>query len=122
MVITVAAILQQLLIVIPTIIASTTIITGAINAALNVENGNVKHLISWIVAVLCGVVTVLTGGITFGLGWIDYLIGAGFGLVAGGASNGLYDWSAIANVIDNFYFLFGHGETIKAKRAKDGQQ
>lgn len=117
MVITVTAILQQLLIFIPTLIASTTVITGTVNAALNVQNGNIKHLISWIVAALCGVVTVLTGGLTFGLGWVDYLIGAGFGLLAGGASNGLYDWPTIANVIDNIYFLFGHGETIKAKRA-----
>lgn len=117
MVITVAAILQQLLIVIPSIIASTTVITGTINAAFNVQNGNVKHIISWVVSVLGGVLTVLTGGLTFGLGWVDYLIGAGFGLVAGGASNGLYDWSAIANIIDSLYFLFGHGDTIKAKRA-----
>lgn len=117
MAITVVTLLQQLLIVIPSIIASTTVITGTIDAAFNVQNGNVKHIISWIVAVLGGVLTVLTGGLTFGLGWVDYLIGAGFGLVAGGASNGLYDWSVISNIIDNLYFLFGHGETVKAKHA-----
>lgn len=102
---------------VPSLIAGTTVITGAINGAFNVENGNVKHLISWIVAILSGVIVVLTGGLTFGLGWVDYLIGAAFGLVAGGASNGLYDWPTIANIIDKFYFLFGHGDTIRAKRA-----
>ena len=117
MVITVAAILQQLLIIVPTLIASTTVITGAINGAFNIENGNVKHILSWIIAILCGVLTVLTGGLAFGLGWADYLIGACFGLVAGGAANGLYDWPAVSNIIDKFYDLFGHGETLKAKRA-----
>ena len=117
MAITIAALLQQLLIFIPTIIASTTVITGAINGAFDIENANIKHIISWVVAILCGVLTVFTGGLAFGLGWVDYLIGAGFGLVAGGAANGLYDWPAISNIIDKFYDLFGHGETLRAKRA-----
>ena len=56
MAITIATLLHQLLIFVPTIIASTTVITGTINAALNVQEGNVKHIISWIIAVLCGVV------------------------------------------------------------------
>ena len=109
MAITIATLLHQLLIFVPAIIASTTVITGTINAALNVQEGNVKHIISWIIAVLCGVVTVLTGGLTFGFGWYDYLIGAAFGLVAGGASNGLYDWPVVSTIIDNLYNLFGHG-------------
>lgn len=117
MIFTVGIILKQLLIIVPTIIASTTVITGVINGALNVEKGNVKHLISWLVAIVLGILSVLTGSITIGLGYIDYIIGALFGLVAGGAANGLYDWPAISNVIDNLYFLFGHGETIRAKRA-----
>lgn len=117
MVITIATLLQQLLIFIPTIIASTTLITGTINAAFNVQERNVKHIISWIVAVLCGVLTVLTGGLTFGFGWVDYLIGAGFGLVAGGASNGLYDWPLVANIIDNMYNLFPRNK--KAKKSEE---
>lgn len=108
MTVTVATLLHQLLIFIPTIITSTTVITGIINAAFDVQNANVKHIISWVVAVLCGIITVLTGGLTIGFGLYDYLIGAGFGLIAGGASNGLYDWPVISNVIDNLYNLFGH--------------
>lgn len=115
------SILQHLLLIIPSLIVSTTVVTGAINGAFNIENGNLKHAISWLVAILGGILTVLTGGLTFGLGWIDYLIGACFGLVAGGASNGLYDWSAIANIIDKFYDIFGNGETLKAKRAMKKQ-
>lgn len=111
-------IVKQLLIIVPSLIAGTAIITGAINGAFNVQNGNAKHIISWLVAILGGVLTVLSGGLTFGLGWIDYLIGAAFGLVAGGAANGLYDWPAIEKIIDQFYILFGHGETIKAKKQK----
>lgn len=118
MVITFSMLLQQLLIVIPTIIAAITLITGTINGAFNIQNGNVKHLISWIIAIACGLLTVLTGGLTFGLGTMDYLIGAIFGLVAGGAANGLYDWPAISDIVDKLYFLFGHGDTINAKKSK----
>lgn len=118
MVITVATLLHQLLIFIPTIIASTTLITGTIDAAFNVQEGNTKHIISWIVAVLCGVITVMTGGLVFGFGAWDYLIGAGFGLIAGGASNGLYDWPVVSTIIDNLYNLFGHG----FKKAKETEE
>lgn len=118
MVITVATLLHQLLIFIPTIIASTTLITGTINAAFDVQDGNVKHIISWIIAVLCGVITVMTGGLTFGFGMWDYLIGAGFGLIAGGASNGLYDWPMVSNIIDNLYNLFNKGKA-KAKQTEE---
>ena len=115
MVITVATLLHQLLIFIPTIIASTTLITGTIDAAFNVQEGNAKHIISWIVAVLCGVITVMTGGLAFGFGAWDYLIGAGFGLIAGGASNGLYDWPVVSEIIDNLYNLF-HKDGSRAKK------
>ena len=118
MVTTIAMLLQQLLIIVPSIIASTTVITGAINGAFNVENGNVKHIISWVVAILCGVVSVLAGGLTLGMGWVDYLVGGLFGLVAGGAANGLYDWPVVAKIVDSLYFLFGNGDTIRAKRAR----
>lgn len=120
--VTVALVLRQLLIFIPTLIASSTVVTGTVNGVLNVENGTLKHIISWIVPVILAVLTVLTGGLTFGLGAYDYLIGAFFGLVAGGASNGVYEWKVIENLIDNIYFLFGHGDTIKAKRARKALQ
>lgn len=119
MVITVATLLHQLLIFIPTIIASTTLITGTINAALDVQNKNLKHAISWIVAIFCGVITVLTGGMTFGFGMWDYLIGAGFGLVAGGAANGVYDWPAVSAIIDSIYSLFGISRKQKNAEKKE---
>jgi phage-related protein len=115
---TISMLLHQLVIIVPSIIAAITAITGAINGAFDVQNGNVKHLISWIVAVLCGILTVLTGGLSFGLGYVDYIIGAVFGLIAGGASNGLYDWPVVGNIVDKLYYLFGNGETIERKKAK----
>lgn len=115
---TISMLLHQLVIIVPSIIAAITAITGAINGAFDVQSGNVKHLISWIVAVLCGILTVLTGGLSFGLGYVDYIIGAVFGLIAGGASNGLYDWPVVGNIVDKLYYLFGNGETIERKKAK----
>lgn len=110
MVITISALLSQLLLVVPGIIVGITTVTGAINGAFNIQNGRTKHIISWLVALACGVLTVATGGVAFGFGWVDYVIGAIYGLIAGGASNGLYDWEVVKNIIDKFYNVFGHGE------------
>lgn len=122
MAITISMLLNQLIIVVPSIIAAITALTGIINGAFDIQNGNVKHIISWIVAVLCGVLTVATGGLTFGFGYVDYIIGAVFGLIAGGASNGLYDWPIIESIVDKLYYLFGHGATIDRKKsAKAGK-
>ena len=116
--ITVTFVLKQLVLFIPTLTAISTFLTGVVNGAFNVENGKTKHIISWIVPVVCGVLTVLTGGLVFDLGVYDYLLGAFFGLVAGGASNGVYEWEKIETFIDNIYFWFGHGDTIRMKRAR----
>ena len=108
-VISVLDLIKQMAIDVPSIIAGTMVITGMINAAFNVQNNNVKHLISWIVAVAGAVVTCACGGMTFGFGGWDYALSAAVGLVAGGASNGVYDWPAISNIIDKFYEWF-HGK------------
>ena len=105
-VITVLDLIKQMAIDVPSIIAGTMVITGMINAAFNIQNNNAKHIISWIVAVVGAIVTCACGGMEFGLGSWDYALAAAVGLVAGGASNGVYDWPAISNIIDKFYELF----------------
>lgn len=107
-VITVLDLIKQMAVCVPSIIAGTMIITGLIDGAFNVQNNNVKHIISWIVAVVGAIVTCACGGMVFGYGGWDYAFAAAVGLIAGGASNGVYDWPAIANIIDKFYELFGH--------------
>lgn len=105
-VITVLDIIKQMAIDVPSIIAGTMVLTGMINAAFNVQNANVKHLISWIVAIVGAVITCACGGMAFGFGNWDYALAGAVGLVAGGASNGVYDWPAISNIIDKFYDWF----------------
>ena len=111
-VITVLDVIKQMAVDVPSIIAGTMLLTGMINAAFNIQSDNVKHLISWIVAVVGAVATCAFGGMTFGFGGWDYALAAAVGLVAGGASNGVYDWPAISNLIDKFYELF-HGPSLK---------
>lgn len=107
-VITILDLIKQVSVSVPSIIAGTMVLTGMINGAFNIENNNVKHIISWVVAVIGAVVTCACGGLTFGLGGWDYALAAATGLLAGGASNGVYDWPAISAIIDKFYEIFGH--------------
>lgn len=109
-VITVLDLIKQMAIDVPSIIAGTIVLTGMINGAFNIQNNNVKHIISWIVAVVGALVTCACGGMEFGFGGWDYALAGAVGLVAGGASNGVYDWSAISNIIDKFYELFHRGK------------
>ena len=107
-VISVLDLIKQMSVAVPSIIAGTMVLTGMIDGAFNIQNNNLKHLLSWVIAVVGAVVTCYCGGMEFGLGGWDYALSAAVGLVAGGASNGVYDWPAISNIIDKFYDLFGH--------------
>lgn len=109
-VITVLDIIKQMAIDVPSIIAGTITLTGMIDAAFNVQNNNVKHIISWIVAIAGAVITCACGGMSFGFDGWDYALAAAVGLVSGGAANGVYDWPAISAIIDKFYEWF-HGKT-----------
>lgn len=103
---TVLDLIKQMAVDVPSIIGGTVVLTGMINAAFNVQNGNLKHILSWIIAVVGAVVTCACGGMTFGLGGWDYALAGAVGLVAGGASNGLYDWPAVSDIINKFYDWF----------------
>ena len=90
------------------IISGSSILTGLVNALANVQNSTVKHIISWALPIVVGIILCATGVLSFGYGGWDYLMSAAAGALVGGASNGLYDWPAISNIIDKLYELFGH--------------
>ena len=56
-IVTVLDLIKQMAVCVPSIIAGTMLITGMINGAFNIQNNNVKHWISWIVAVLGAICT-----------------------------------------------------------------
>lgn len=115
---TVGSVLTQLGIAVPSIITATGILTAAIHGIFKITNDNVVHAISWVVAVLCGLLFVLCNGLTFGLPvWADYVVGGIAGLIAGAASNGVYDWEAIKKLLDAITKLFG-GQTLQKKLAE----
>ena len=123
--VTVGSVLTQLGIAVPSIIVATNLLTAAIHGIFKITNNKVVHIISWVVAVLCGLLFVLCNGLTFGLPvWADYLLGGVAGLVAGAASNGVYDWDAIKKLLDAITKLFG-GSTLEKKleeKAAKGQE
>ena len=98
----ITTLISQLLIAVPSIIVGTQALTSTINGLFKIDQAWVRHLISWIVAVLIALGFVFTGGLSFGLPyvWAEYVAGGVAGLLAGGAANGFYDWNAIKSIFD----------------------
>ena len=111
--VTVIDLLKQLAIAIPSIMVGSQAITAAIHGSFKIENDNWNHAISWIVAVLAGLGFVAFNGLTFGLGYWDYLFGGLAGLCVGAMSNGFFDWPAIKALFDAITNVFS--ETSKQK-------
>lgn len=90
------------------IVSGSSILTGLVNAAMNIKNGKVKHIMSWVLPIAVALLLCAAGTISFGYGNWDYLAAAAVGALVGGASNGLYDWEWVSELIGKFYDLFGH--------------
>ena len=106
--ITIIDLLKQMAVAVPSILVGTQAITAAIHGAFNIENKNIVHVISWIVAVLAGLGFVAFNGLDFGLPTVwNYVLGGVCGLLTGAAANGVYDWPAISNIFDTITNLFG---------------
>ena len=106
--VTVIDLLKQMAVAIPSILVGTQTITAAIHGAFRIENKNVVHAVSWIVAVLAGLGFVTFNGLDFGLPVVwNYVVGGVCGLIVGGAANGVYDWPLVSKIFDTITTLFG---------------
>lgn len=104
--ITVADLLKQMSIAIPSIITATMTLTSAIHGIFDIKKDWVNHLISWLLSVAIAEAFVACNGLTFGLGGWDYAIGAVCGIIVGACSNGIYDWQSIKSMFDIITNLF----------------
>ena len=104
---TVLEVFKQIVIAVG-IISGSSILTGLVNAAANIRNKTVKHILSWVLPIGVAELLCAIGTVTFGFGGWDYLLSAVAGAAVGAASNGLYDWEWVSNLIDKLYDLFGH--------------
>lgn len=113
----ITTLISQLLIAIPSIIVGTQTLTSIFNGIFKVDKTWLRHLISWIFAVIIALVFVATGGLSFGLPEVwNYVVGAIGGVIAGGAANGFYDWDAISNIFIALENIFrGKDEKIAKK-------
>jgi hypothetical protein len=104
---TVIDVIKQMTYVVPSILVGTQAITAAIHGAFKIENKNIVHAISWIVAVLAGIGFVAFNGLNFGLptAW-NYVLGGVCGLIVGGTANGWYDWPLVSKIFDAITNLF----------------
>lgn len=109
--ITIIDLLKQMAIAVPSILVGTQAITAAIHGAFNIENKNIVHIVSWVVATLAGLGFVAFNGLSFGLptAW-NYVFGGVCGLLTGAAANGVYDWPAVSRIFDTITNLFGKKE------------
>jgi len=100
--------IKQLAVAIPIIMVASQTLTAAIHGIFNINNQNVNHAVSWIVAIICGIGFVAFNGLTFGLPqvWQNYLCGGLCGVCVGGMANGWYDWPAIKAIFDAITNLF----------------
>lgn len=106
--ITVIELLKQMAIAIGSIIVGTQAVTAAIHGAFKIENKNIVHAVSWIVATLTGLGFVAFNGLDFGLPVVwNYVVGGICGLFAGSAANGIYDWPLVEKIFDAITNLFG---------------
>jgi hypothetical protein len=98
----ITTLVSQLLVAVPSIIVGTQALTSTVNGLFKIDTAWVRHLISWVIAVLIGLGFIATGGLSFGLPyvWAEYVAGGVAGLLAGGAANGFYDWDAIKSIFD----------------------
>ena len=105
--VTVIDVLKQMAVAIPSIIVATQTITAAIHGAFKIENENIVHAVSWIVATLAGLGFVAFDGLDFGLpvAW-NYVIGGVCGLFAGRSANGIFDWPYVEKIFDTITRLF----------------
>jgi len=104
---TVIDVIKQLALCIPVIMVGTQALTAAIKGIFHIEDGEVAHIISWVVSVLGSLGFVACNGLTFGLGGWDYLVAAVAGVIIGACSNGFYDWEAIKKFFDLITQIFG---------------
>ena len=107
--VTIIEVLKQMGIAIGSILVGTQVITAAIHGAFKIENKNIVHAISWIVATLAGLGFVAFNGLNFGLStaW-NYILGGVCGLIVGGTANGWYDWPLVSKIFDAITALFGN--------------
>lgn len=106
--VTVIDLLNQMKVAIPSILVGTQAITAAIHGAFKIEDKNIVHAISWIVATLAGLGFVAFNGLDFGLPvtW-NYIVGGICGLIVGGTANGWFDWPWIEKIFNTITALFG---------------
>lgn len=105
--VTVTELLKQMAVAIPSILVGTQAVTAAIHGAFRIENKNIVHAVSWIVATLAGLGFVAFNGLDFGLPTVwNYVVGGVCGLFAGGCANGWYDWPWVEEIFDDVTRLF----------------
>ena len=105
--VTVIDVINQLEVVIPSILAATLLLTSTIKGIFKIDSDVANNIISWVIAMGTSMLFVLCNGLDFGLGGWNYLVATVGGFITGLAANKIYTWESIKALLDAITNLFG---------------
>lgn len=95
-----------------------TMVTGFVNQALNIENGKLKRVVSWVIPVIASVAAWYFGFVTF---TEPVWVGVGsLALVVALSSNGIYTFGFMKNWISTWFS--GSAEKKEKVKADETEQ
>lgn len=115
-------VLNQLKIVIPSMMAAELLLTSTIKGIFNIKSDLANTIISWGLSIGTAFLFVLCNGLDFGLGGWNYAVAAVGGLIVAICTNKIYTWDKIKALLDAITDLFGGNETYVDRMLKEEAQ
>ena len=106
-------VLNQLKIVIPTMMAAELLLTSTIKGIFNITSDLANTILSWVISLATAFLFVLCNGLDFGLGGWNYAVAAVGGLIVAICANKIYTWDKIKALLDAITDLFGGNKRTK---------
>ena len=115
-------VLNQLKIVIPTMMAAELLLTSTIKGIFNITSDLANTILSWVISLATAFLFVLCNGLDFGLGGWNYAVAAVGGLIVAICANKIYTWDKIKALLDAITDLFSGGKQYIARMQTEEKQ
>lgn len=115
-------VLNQLKVVIPTMMAAELLLTSTIKGIFNITSDLANTILSWVLSLGTAFLFVLCNGLDFGLGGWNYAVAAVGGLIVAICVNKIYTWDKIKALLDAITDLFGGGKMYLKRMCGEEKQ